>query len=141
MPHQVPAELQRLSLYALDEKLCLRWAEVLPVWKETYKGIDILYEVQKAHTWEICKPEERKTNRVAFLNGWLSRAHGDWHRHQQERGLKFVGRHIPDSKKPISCKRCLDNGVVPATMKSRWGEDLPAMARCPDCAFKKALMG
>ena len=139
MSHQVPEELKGLSLYALDEKLCLGWAEALLLWKETYKGIDLLQEVRKAHAWEVCNPEQRKTLRIRFLNNWLSRAHGDWHRRQQERGLKFVGRHIPDSKKPISCQRCLDSGIVPSTIQTRWGEERPAMARCPDCAFKKAL--
>lgn len=139
MSHQVPVELQGLSLYVLDEKLCAGWAEAYPLWAQTYKGIDLMMEIRKAHTWEVCNPAERKTLRIRFLNNWLSRAHSDWHRRQQERGVKFVGRHIPDSKRPISCKRCLDNGLIPSTIKTRWGEDQPAMARCPDCAFKKAL--
>lgn len=140
MSHQVPAELQALSLYALDAKLCAGWAEAYPLWLETYKGINVLQEVKKAHTWEVCNPDRRKTQRIRFLNNWLCKTHAEWHQRQQQQGLKFVGRHIPDLKKPIDCKRCLDKGVVPATMTTRWGEERPAMARCPDCAFKGARL-
>lgn len=134
----VPAELAGLSLYRLDEKLCERWAEVYPEWLRTYKGIDVLQEIRKAHAWEICNPDQRKKLRVAFLNSWLSRGHEAWHRRQQEQGLKFVGRYIPKSNQPILCKRCQDSGLVPSTVKNRWGEELPAMAKCPDCVFKRA---
>lgn len=134
MAHVVPAELQGLSLYRLDEKLCEKWAEVYPVWKDAYRGIDILYEIKKAHTWEVCNPDRRKTKRVQYLNNWLSRAHGEWHRRQQEQGLKFVGRHIPDQRDPVRCKTCKDTGLTPAKIKNRWGEEVPAMGKCLDCS-------
>lgn len=134
---QVPRELEQFSLYRLDKHLCERWAEVYPIWVETYKGISVLHEIRKAHAWEVCNPASRKSDRPRFLNTWLSKAHSDWYRRSQEGGLKFAGRAIPDLKRPISCKRCLDSGLVPSSIKTRWGEDRPAMGRCPDCAFKR----
>lgn len=138
MPHVIPDELVNLSLYRQDEKLCAGWVEAYAVWRETYKGINVLQEVRKAHAWEICNPTQRKTQRLRFLNNWLSKAHTDWHRRQQEQGLRFVGRYIPPSNQEVKCKTCMDSGLVPSKIKTRWGEERPAMARCSACAFQKA---
>lgn len=69
----VPPDLEGLPLYAEDEKLCRRWAELLPAWRKAYPGIDILAEVRKAHAWEVSNPSRRKTDRPAYLRRWLAR--------------------------------------------------------------------
>lgn len=137
---EVPAELQGLSLYKTDAKLCQRWSEVYPVWLETYKGINVLQEIRKAHAWEVTHPDQRKTIRVSFLNSWLNRAHTAQHRYEQERAsLKHVGKHTPSGSpyKSPSCTRCHDTGLVPSQIVTRWGEQVSAMGRCPACAFKR----
>lgn len=137
---EVPAELSGLSLYAHDVKLCQRWSEVYPVWQQTYKGINVLQEIRKAHAWEVTNPDKRKSLRVSFLNSWLSRAHTAQHRYEQDRAsMKQVGRHIPSGSpyKPPSCTRCQDTGLVPTKVVTRWKEEVSAMGRCPACAFKR----
>jgi len=139
MGHVVPAELQALSLYALDAKLCARWAEVYPLWQETYKGVDILGEIRKAHTWEVCNPDKRKRLRVPFINNWLSRAQESQHRASQQQGLKYVKPYIPpegSGRKTFSCERCKDKGIVPTKTVTRWGETVDAYAPCTPCQEK-----
>jgi len=70
----VPPELADLELYAEDQKLCDRWATLLPVWVKAYPGVDVVAEVRKANAWEVANPEKRKVNRPRFLTNWLSRA-------------------------------------------------------------------
>jgi hypothetical protein len=139
----VPAELQGLTLYATDAKLCARWAEVYPIWLETYKGINVPQEIRKAHAWEVVNPDKRKSLRVSFLNSWLSRAHTSQNRYEQDRAsMKQVGRHIPSGspyREPV-CARCRDTGLVPGEIVTRWGEKLPAMGKCPACAFKRVAL-
>jgi hypothetical protein len=71
---EVPSELGTLPLYSRDRKLCLRWKELLPTWKEAYPGVDVIAEVKKAHAWEVANPKKVKKDRPRFLQNWLSRA-------------------------------------------------------------------
>jgi hypothetical protein len=71
----VPKELERLELYAADEKFCSQWPDLLDHWRETYPQLDILAEVKRAHEWEWIRPKYlRKKNRKSFLGKWLARA-------------------------------------------------------------------
>lgn len=69
-----PPELAPLVLYASDGKLCSRWGDLYPAWKQAFPGVDIIAEVRKAHTWETANPSRVKKDRPRFLNTWLSKA-------------------------------------------------------------------
>jgi hypothetical protein len=73
-PVDVPPELLDLPLYAADYRLCKRWSEVFPLWRASYRGVDVMAQVRNAHAWEVSNPERRKVNRARFLNAWLARA-------------------------------------------------------------------
>lgn len=139
----VPAELLGLTLYATDAKLCQKWGEVYPLWQQTYKGINVLQEIRKAHAWEVTNPDKRKSLRVSFLNNWLSRAQTSQHRYEQDRAsMKQVGRYIPSGKLygTPNCARCHDTGLVPSEIVTRWKEKVPAMAKCPACALRSVAL-
>lgn len=73
-PAAVPAELEGLRLYAEDQKLVSRWAELREAWDQAYPYLDVLGEIRKAHAWEVANPSLRKVNRARFLGNWLARA-------------------------------------------------------------------
>lgn len=73
-PAEVPEALKSMTLYSVDAKLCTRWAEAYSAWRDAYPGVDVLAEVAKAHAWEVANPKRRKTNRLRFLDSWMSRA-------------------------------------------------------------------
>jgi hypothetical protein len=136
--HVVPAELQGLSLYRMDQKLCEKWAAVYPEWVKAYRGIDILQEIRKAHVWEVSNPEQRKRLRVPFLNSWLNRAHTSWHQRQQQTGVKHVPKGSPYAAP--KCPTCNDAGVIPTGTRPNPYSDkyqVNTYGRCPNCSLRK----
>lgn len=73
-PENVPVELQELTLYANDAKLIGQWPKLLASWQVAFPGVDVAWEVAKAHAWEMSNPQKRKRDRARFLHSWLSRA-------------------------------------------------------------------
>lgn len=49
-------------------------AAAIAKWREAYPGINVDMEIAKAEAWQIANPNNRKSNYVRFLNGWMSRA-------------------------------------------------------------------
>ena len=70
----LPPELEDLELYAADDRLCGRWAQLLRTWRRTYPWLDVLEEVRSAHAWEVENVRKRKTDRARFLGRWLRRS-------------------------------------------------------------------
>ena len=69
---KVPEELNALPLYREDQKLLKKWPELVAAWKVAYPGLDVVYEIKKAHAWEVANPERRKKQRGRFLTNWLA---------------------------------------------------------------------
>ena len=144
--HPVPPELERLPHWAEDQTLCGRWAEVYPLWKLAYPLMDLHHEILKAYLWDR-QQGGKVSDKGGFLNRWLARAYPDYQkRHAEEEAKRARDRRKlaasptgnPHTKR-VSCERCHDIGVVPATMTNRWGEEIPCMGRCPDCAFQRKV--
>jgi hypothetical protein len=70
----VPRPIKGLQLYELDERLCVKWPELLRAWKAAYPGVSIVQEVKQAHAWEVSNSSRRKVDRPRFLGNWLRRA-------------------------------------------------------------------
>lgn len=124
----VPRELAGMRLYAVDEKLLARWDELIPCWRQSYPGVDVLLEIRKAHSWELCNPANRKKDRVRFLNKWLSRA--------QDNAVKTgkpVMRFVPQSVPKDPCPACGGSALVDVEAINRWGEKFIAKGQCGVC--------
>lgn len=54
-------------------------ASLIDEWGAAYPRLDVLAEIAKARAWCVANPDKRKTRAGAakFLNGWLSRSHGE----------------------------------------------------------------
>lgn len=91
----VPRELRELPLYAENKQLLARWEELMQRWRRQCPGVDPARELQKAHNWEVDHPTKRKTNKVAFLSNWMTRA--------QERAGRSPGytAPAPRSSQPV----------------------------------------
>lgn len=87
----VPEELQKLVLYANDQKLIALWPTLVTSWKESYPGVDIAGETAKAHSWEVSNPKKRKVDRARFLNNWFAKE-------QDSCGGKIFGGRIKENK-------------------------------------------
>lgn len=61
-----------LELYEIDRRLNAKIWLVDKSWMQTYTAVSIETEIKKAHAWELAN--HKKTDRVKFLNNWLSRA-------------------------------------------------------------------
>ena len=48
--------------------------EVKSRWQETYKAINIDYEIKKMEEWILANPKNKKSNWQRFIVNWLSRA-------------------------------------------------------------------
>lgn len=128
--HAVPEDLKELGLYAEDAKLCERWALLLPAWRVSYPGVNIMSEVRKAHAWEVSNPTRKKVNRARFLNNWLARAQdslGATKFYQQQRGFR------PEPIQRPKCPNCSDTGKVPEGV----GPDGMVFGACRFCQKKE----
>lgn len=124
----VPRELAAMSLYAVDEKLLARWEEVLPCWKQSYPGVDVLLEIRKAHSWELCNPANRKKDRIRFLNKWLSRAQDN-----AVKAGKPIMKFVPQRAPQDPCGACKGTALVDVQAVNKWGETYMAKAQCGTC--------
>ncbi len=95
-PIPVPQELEELPLYRIDQRLCRTWPDVYPSWIKAYPHLNIMAEIQKAHSWEMANPARRKVIRTRFLNNWLQRAQ------DQPR----LGKTIESGETGAKCRWC-----------------------------------
>ena len=125
--HAPPPELSGLTLYEQDRKLCSRWTALLPAWRKTFPGVDVMTEVRKAHTWELANPTRIKKDRPRFLNTWLSKAQ------DQPRAPSQPSRI--DSNGKTKCLNCGGTGKVADGVAIGGGIKL---VPCKVCRFKEA---
>lgn len=95
--YTIPSDLIGLELYEQDAKFCSVFDRCLAVWRNTYPRLDVLFEIKKAHAWEVCNPRLRKTDRQRYINNWLSRASDK---------LPAVKQPVNQMSKVSSCERC-----------------------------------
>lgn len=75
----MPADFEGLELYQDGslrgvKRLWERWESLKAGAEQTWPGIDVAFEMRKAHAWEVANPARRKVDKVRFLNSWFNRA-------------------------------------------------------------------
>lgn len=70
----VPPELANMELYRRDYRLCSNWESLIQAWKKKFPEIDLMFQLGKAHQWELDNPGKVKSNRPAYLERWFARA-------------------------------------------------------------------
>lgn len=74
-------------------------SEILNKWKSAYPALDIHREIQKAESWALANPQNRKSNWTRFLNNWLSRA-------QDKAPPKRESIIMPQRQPKHRCQKC-----------------------------------